>query len=185
MPQIGSGLNTGERELRAVIDEEINRLPEKYRAAVVLCYLGGKTNDQAARLLGCPSRLLARRLVRSREMLRQRLSRRKLRYGPSLFASLLAQHMAAVPMPYPLIRTTVQTAVAVAETGTTAGTVAAPVAALTEETLWYLALRRFAKIGGVAAGILIFFALLVGGYHLVFLPSRPLPTNCATDHGRN
>jgi RNA polymerase sigma factor (sigma-70 family) len=61
------------RELRPVLDAEISRLPEKYRAAFVLCYLEGKTNEQAAEQLGCPKGTVLSRLSRARERLRKRL----------------------------------------------------------------------------------------------------------------
>jgi RNA polymerase sigma factor (sigma-70 family) len=64
------------REIRAVLDEEVRRLPEKYRVPVVLCYLQGLTNEQAARALGCPTRTVATRLARARDRLRRRLVRR-------------------------------------------------------------------------------------------------------------
>ncbi len=49
-------------ELAAVLEEEIAGLPEKYRLAFVLCYLQGKTNEQAARELGCPKGTILSRL---------------------------------------------------------------------------------------------------------------------------
>src|SRR5262249_61742628 len=63
-------------QVRAVLDEEISRLPEKYRLPMVLCYLEGKTNDEAARLLGCPRGTVAVRLARARARLRGRVARR-------------------------------------------------------------------------------------------------------------
>ena len=60
-------------ELRAIIDKELEHLPEKYRTPLILCGLEGKTNDQAARELGCPKSSLSSRLVRARELLRARV----------------------------------------------------------------------------------------------------------------
>jgi RNA polymerase sigma factor (sigma-70 family) len=62
------------QEMGAVLDEGINLLPEKYRVAFVLCYLEGKTNAEAAELLGCPKGTVLSRLARARERLRRRLT---------------------------------------------------------------------------------------------------------------
>jgi RNA polymerase sigma factor (sigma-70 family) len=70
--------NHGWIELRPVLHEEINRLPEKYRAPVILCYLEGKTNEEVAELLEWPVGTVKGRLSRARDLLRSRLSRRGL-----------------------------------------------------------------------------------------------------------
>src|SRR5882672_7010390 len=67
-----------ERDLRPIIDEEIQRLPRSHRAPVVLCYFGGKTKEEAARILGLPVGTVSSRLARARERLRDRLTRRGL-----------------------------------------------------------------------------------------------------------
>src|SRR5438445_86589 len=70
---------TAERaEVQQVLDQEVNRLPERYRAPVILCYLEGKTVDEAALQIGCPRGTVASRLARARERLRVRLARRGL-----------------------------------------------------------------------------------------------------------
>lgn len=69
----------GERhELKRVLDDEIARLPVKYRAPVVLCYLEGLTHEEAALRLGCPVGTVRSRMAWARERLRQRLDRRGL-----------------------------------------------------------------------------------------------------------
>jgi RNA polymerase sigma factor (sigma-70 family) len=71
------GLSDAERrDLWRVLDEEIRRLPAKYQAAVVLCYLEGKTYQEAAEQLGCPVGTLSARLTAAREQLRKRLTAR-------------------------------------------------------------------------------------------------------------
>lgn len=74
-------------ELRAAIDAEIGRLPEKERAPVVLCYLEGLTHDQAAQRLGWPVGTVRSRMARARETLRRRLHRRGLAVPTGLVAA--------------------------------------------------------------------------------------------------
>jgi RNA polymerase sigma factor (sigma-70 family) len=75
-------------DLRPVLDQEIARLPGPHRRAVVLCYLEGKTNEEAARLLGWPPGTVATRLAWARRRLRQRLDRRGL--APAAVPGVLA-----------------------------------------------------------------------------------------------
>jgi RNA polymerase sigma factor (sigma-70 family) len=88
---------TARRELCAVLDEELLRLPEECRAALLLCYWEGKTRDEAARQLGCPLGTLKRRLERGRSLLRQRLTRRGWTLPAALFATAWPQEAAAAP----------------------------------------------------------------------------------------
>jgi RNA polymerase sigma factor (sigma-70 family) len=74
------------QELRPILDQEIAQLPDKYRLPFVLCYLEGKTNSQAARLLRWPLGTVATQLARARDRLRKRLTRR----GATLAVGLLS-----------------------------------------------------------------------------------------------
>ena len=58
-------------ELRSVLDEELGRLPSSWRAPLILCYLEGQTQDEAARRLGWSKSTLRRRLERGRGLLRR------------------------------------------------------------------------------------------------------------------
>jgi RNA polymerase sigma factor (sigma-70 family) len=64
------------RELSQLVDEEIDRLPERFRRPVVLCYLEGRSTADAAELLGCPRGTVLSRLAMARDKLRRRLTRR-------------------------------------------------------------------------------------------------------------
>jgi hypothetical protein len=98
------------REARTVIDEELAKLSEKYRAPLVLCYLEGATRDEAAQQLGWSLGTLKRRLEQGRELLRERLARRGLTLSAALAAGLLAQNAGQGAVPAPLVDTTVRAA---------------------------------------------------------------------------
>ena len=87
------------QELRSAIDDELERLPARYRAPVVLCDLEGRTHEQAAAQLGCPVGTVKSRLSRGREQLRSRLVRRGVAPSAGLLAATLAAESAhAVPV---------------------------------------------------------------------------------------
>src|SRR5829696_6979379 len=90
-PAAMSGDHGGVDELRALIDSELERLPERYRAPLVLCDLEGQTHEQAATQLRCPVGTVKSRLSRGREQLRARLARR----GVSPSAGLVSSAMSA------------------------------------------------------------------------------------------
>src|SRR5262249_47378764 len=86
------------RDLRAVLDEEVSRLPEKYRVPFVLCHLEGKTIEQVAPALACPFHTIGTRLARARQRLRARLTRRGVGLSAAALIPVLGrQATAAVP----------------------------------------------------------------------------------------
>jgi RNA polymerase sigma factor (sigma-70 family) len=97
------------RDLRAVLDEEVNRLPGRQRDAVLLCYLEGRTNAEAAALLGCPRGTVATLLARARLRLRRRLLSRGV--APAVLASAwLTEQSWAASVPAVLARGTAEAA---------------------------------------------------------------------------
>ena len=114
-------------ELASMIDEELARLPEAFRSAIVLCDLGGMTHEEAARDLLCPVGTIKSRLARGRKRLRERLERRGL--TPSTM-------MLAPTVPASLADAAVRVSTIAMTSGTmAAGVVPASVAALTQEVL--------------------------------------------------
>jgi RNA polymerase sigma factor (sigma-70 family) len=131
------------QELAPVLDEEVNRLPEKIRLPFVLCYLEDKTHQQAARQLNCSVATLWRRLNRARQLLRLRLARRGLALSAGGLAGALAELPAAAAVPAALATATVRAALLGATGQALAAAGIAPqVAALAEGGLRAMALTK-------------------------------------------
>lgn len=122
-------------ELHDALHEELLRLPERYRAPLVLCYLEGLTHEQAALRLGRPLTTVRSWLVRGREQLRGRLSRRGVTLSVGLVATALTTNARAGVSPA-LVESTVRAVASFWRTRClSAGLVSATSAAMTEGLL--------------------------------------------------
>jgi RNA polymerase sigma factor (sigma-70 family) len=99
-------LTSTDADLRALLDAEMQRLPEKYRLPIVLCYLEGYSNEEAARTLGLPKGTIQSRIARGRDRLRRRLRNRDtLLTGAALAALLLSMKPAGAASPQLVLTT--------------------------------------------------------------------------------
>jgi RNA polymerase sigma factor (sigma-70 family) len=98
------------RELVAALDEELYRLSDSHREPLLLCYLEGKTRDQAARQLGWSLRTLERRLEQGLKLLRARLTRRGVELPLALLAAGLSQQAASADVSAATVAATVEVA---------------------------------------------------------------------------
>src|SRR5262249_18818010 len=129
-------------ELRRSLDEELGRLPDKYRLPVVFCDLEGRSRKEVARQLGLPESTPSSRLSRGRKTLAAGLARRGLALPAGALAVVLSPQGASASVSAPLVTATVQAALLVAAGKAATGAVPAAVAALAERVTRALALGQ-------------------------------------------
>jgi RNA polymerase sigma factor (sigma-70 family) len=132
-----NGIERTESDIRAVIQEEVARLPEHYRVPIVLCDLEGRTHEQVARQLGWPLGTVKSRQVRGRERLKQRLIGRGLAPTAALGFAVTLAGPARAAVPRALVDATTRAAV-----GFASGAGPSTVATLTREVLMIMLLSR-------------------------------------------
>ncbi len=160
-PDVKSDPNAIEREeFRSVIDEEIARLPARYRSVIVLCCLEGASDDMAAHRLRCPVGTIHSRLHRARERLRIRLNSRGLTLGVGTLAALADASSPGAAISRGLVLSTARAAVRVVSGISTAGIVPATALALAGSAHTSMFLLRAAF---VAASALVVFELAAPG----------------------
>jgi RNA polymerase sigma factor (sigma-70 family) len=147
-------------DLQPLLDQELSRLPDKYRAVIVLCELGGKTRKEAARHFHVPEGTVASRLATARALLAKRLTRHGLPVSGAALAAVLSQQGASAGVPLSVASSTIQAASLFA-----AGQAAAPgvlsvkAVALTEGVLKAMLLTKLR----IATAVLVALAALGAG----------------------
>jgi RNA polymerase sigma factor (sigma-70 family) len=144
---------------QVLLDRELSRLPAKYRVAIVLCDLEGRTRKEASQQVGVPEGTLAARLARGRTMLVNRLARHGLAFTAGSLVTVLTQDAAAC-VPVSVVTSTIQLAGLCAARQALAGLVSADVAAFTKGVLTAMLLSKVKTM--VAALVLVTAGIGVG-----------------------
>lgn len=152
------------REVRQVVHEELGRLPERLRAALVLCYLEGRTQDEAAAQLGLAKGTLKGHLERGRARLRARLLRRGLGAGAALVAGAWPTVAASAAL-------SPQRLAATARAAAGSGVVEPAVAALAESMVKAMVVKKL----NVAVFLVLAVAVAGGGMSLALAMQGPPP----------
>jgi RNA polymerase sigma factor (sigma-70 family) len=161
MPEAAAAAQDVWSDLQPLLDQELSRLPEKYRSAIVLCDLEGKTRKETARQLGLPEGTLSGHLTRGRALLAKRLARVGLATSGGALAVVLAQNTASACIPPgTLVSSTIKAgALFVSGKAAATGVVSAKAAGLAD---WVLKSMLIAKLKSTAAVLLAAGVLAAG-----------------------
>jgi WD40 repeat protein/thiol-disulfide isomerase/thioredoxin len=149
------------REVKTILDEEIQRLPEELKSPVLLCYLEGKAHNEGAQQLGWSLTTFRGRLERAREVLRKRLTQRGVMLSEVLLAAVLSEKATSAAVSGSFLSILVKRALA---SETTKGVVSAHALSLAQGVMQTMFLNQM-KIGVVAV-LLMFITVGVGGLAL-------------------
>jgi RNA polymerase sigma factor (sigma-70 family) len=166
MPAAESSREADWNDLRQVLDDEVQRLPEKFRLPILLCYLEGRTREEAAKQLGWSAGAVKGMLERGRELLRSRLTRRGVTLSATSLAGLLSENALSAGVPAALSDSTIKAALlfAAGKVGAVGGA-----AALAEGVLQAMWISRLK----VAVAVMLALVLAGTGAGVLALSSRP------------
>ncbi|MGL6076889.1 MAG: sigma-70 family RNA polymerase sigma factor [Fimbriiglobus sp.] len=157
----------------SLLDEEMGRLPTRFRNLIVLCDLEGRTRTEVARQLGCPEGTVASRLSRARDMLAKRLTRRGLVMTSATLSTVLSQAAMSASVPTSTLTSTINVATLLTA-GNAAGLISGPVAMLTQGVLQTMMLK---KILTTTFAVLALSAAVITGGSLALgqIGTKPKP----------
>jgi RNA polymerase sigma factor (sigma-70 family) len=150
------------REVQATLDAELQRLPDRFRTPLILCYLECMTRDEAAQQLGLSLGSLHGRLERARDLLRELLTKRGLTLSAVMTAAALGEKVQAALAPTIVVSSTKAAMLLVAGQPLTESVVAKNVLALTQEVLKNMFLTKL-KLGTGAALCAGLVVAMIGG----------------------
>jgi RNA polymerase sigma factor (sigma-70 family) len=162
IPAAASGRGADWIDLRQVLDDELRCLPEKFRLPILLCYLEGRTREEAARQLGWSAGAVKGMLERGRELLRSRLTRRGVTLSATALAGLLSENALPAAVPAVLRDSTLEAALLFAAGKATPAEAASRLAEGVLQTMWISRVKLVAAwllavaIASTAAGMLAF-----------------------------
>jgi RNA polymerase sigma factor (sigma-70 family) len=164
------------REAHEILDQELVRLPEKFRVPLVLCYLEGLTKDEAAQQLGWPASTVKSRLEQARERLRGRLTSRGLALSGALVASLFHEATASAAVPPVLLDSTIKAASLFAAGQAVSSVVSTKVTALSEGVLKTMSLTKL-KIAIAVTLLGVGLSTTVGVTYRAWAAEQPQATD--------
>jgi RNA polymerase sigma factor (sigma-70 family) len=167
MPQSTVAPDFDLQELHRVLDEELNKLSEKYRVPIVLCDLEGRSRRDVACQLRIPEGTLSSRLAKGRQLLAGRLARHGVVLSGAALAGVLAEQAVAAAIQPALVVVTAQAAALAAAGESAVGLVSAEAVALSQGVVKTMFLNKlkvsFAILAMVLGGLGVGVIGLPGG----------------------
>lgn len=160
---------TDQHDLRMFLDDEVSRLPAAYQAAIVLCYLQGKTYREASIQLGLPLGTVSAHLSRARAMLRDALARRGVVISAAALASALCGQAAVEAKSAALVDRTVQAVLVGSQESI-------PAAVLSQGVMRAMAIAKLKSVGVLTVAVVL-VATVMGTAAYNFAPATDRPSN--------
>src|SRR5262245_28520775 len=183
--QPGQPDEVGWSEVCVALDAELAELPEKWRLPLVLCYLEGRTQDEAAKQLGWSERTLRRRLEEARTALGRRLSLRGIVVPAALSAILFSDCVASAALPGKLVGSTVEAAPRIAAGQVGTAIASAKVTALAEGALRTMLLTKFKTTAAlVLVAVVIAASVASRGLPVLAANGQPQEPNRANERDK-